>query len=213
MPTTPVSPGAVHIAVFARAPVAGAAKTRLIPALGAKGAARLHRTLVLQTLRTAYAAKLGPVTLWTAPDTSHPFFRALAKRGVSCQNQCAGELGERMRHALASTLPVPTLLIGSDCAPLRPSHLLAAADILRAGHDAVFLPAEDGGYVLIGLNADASQTLFDDIPWGSAEVMHTTRLRLARLGYSWEEPATLWDIDRPADLERLDGLSSCLTPA
>ena len=199
---SPVSPGPIHIAVFARAPVAGAAKTRLIPALGAQGAARLHRQLVLQTLKTAYAAKLGPVTLWAAPDTSHRFFRALTKRGVACQSQSAGDLGERMQHTLSSTLPLPTLLIGSDCAPLQASHLVAAADVLRAGHDAVFLPAEDGGYVLIGLNVEASSILFDDIPWGSSEVMCATRLRLAHLGYSWQEPVTLWDIDHPADLER-----------
>lgn len=198
----PASPGPVHIAVFARAPVAGAAKTRLIPALGAQGAARLHRQLVLQTLKTAFAAKLGPVTLWAAPDISHHFFRALMKHGVACQSQSVGDLGERMQHALSSTRPMPTLLIGSDCAPLRAAHLVAAADVLTAGHDAVFLPAEDGGYVLIGLNAEASTTLFENIPWGSSEVMQLTRLRLAQLGYSWQEPATLWDIDHPADLER-----------
>lgn len=197
-----LSPSPVHIAVFARAPVAGAAKTRLIPALGAQAAARLHRQLVLKTLQTAYAAKLGPVTLWAAPDTSHHFFRALSKHDVTCRAQSEGDLGKRMQHALSSTHPMPTLLIGSDCAPLQASHLVAAAGVLKAGHDAVFLPAEDGGYVLIGLNALASSTLFEGIPWGSSEVMCATRLRLAQLGYSWQEPVTLWDIDHPADLKR-----------
>jgi len=196
----------VHIAVFARAPVAGAAKTRLIPAIGATAAARLHRKLVQQTLKTACAAKLGPVTLWAAPDTSHRFFRALTKLGVLCRDQCAGDLGARMQHALSASHPLPTLLIGSDCAPLQAEHLIAAADVLRTGHDAVFLPAEDGGYVLIGLNAKADPALFTDIPWGTSEVMRVTRSRLARLGYDWQEPATLWDIDHPADLERWNAL-------
>lgn len=192
----------VHIAVFARAPVAGAAKTRLIPAIGALAAARLHRQLVLQTLRTAYAAKIGQVTLWTAPDASHRFFRALMKQGVICRTQQGPDLGARMQHALSFSRPQPTLLIGSDCAALQPSHLIAAADVLKAGHDAVFLPAEDGGYVLIGLNARADPALFADIPWGTSDVMRITRARLARIGYSWQEPVTLWDIDHPADLQR-----------
>jgi len=213
---TPTSAEPVHIAVFARAPVAGAAKTRLIPAIGAQAAARLHRKLVLQTLRTAYSAKIGPVTLWAAPDTEHHFFKALMNHGVTCRNQSDGDLGERMQHALSSTRPWPTLLVGSDCAPLRAEHLIAAADVLRAGNDAVFLPAEDGGYVLIGLNAEADPALFENIPWGSAEVMRVTRSRLAELDYSWVEPVTLWDIDEPADLKRWlsetnpDGLNGLL---
>lgn len=206
------STGPVHIAVFARAPVAGAAKTRLIPAIGATAAARVHRKLVLKTLKTAYAAKLGPVTLWAAPDTSHRFFRALTKLGVLCRDQCAGDLGARMQHALSASHPRPTLLIGSDCAPLQTEHLIAAANVLRTGHDAVFLPAEDGGYVLIGLNAEANPVLFDDIPWGTSEVMRITRTRLDRLGYSWREPITLWDIDQPADLDRWNTLKGIDLP-
>lgn len=198
----PESTEPVHIAVFARAPVAGAAKTRLIPAIGAAAAARLHRKLVLQSLKTAYAAKLGPVTLWAAPDTTHRFFRALMKHGVICRTQHGDDLGARMQHALSSSHARPTLLIGSDCAPLRIEHLIAAADVLRTGHDAVFLPAEDGGYVLIGLNAEVDPALFTDIPWGTSEVMRITRARLTQLGYLWREPVMLWDIDCPADLQR-----------
>jgi len=202
----------VHVAIFARAPVAGAAKTRLIPAIGATAAARVHRKLVLKTLKTACTAKLGPVTLWAAPDTSHRFFRALTKLGVLCRDQCAGDLGARMQHALSASHPLPTLLIGSDCAPLQAEHLVAAADVLRTGNDAVFLPAEDGGYVLIGLKAEADPALFAGIPWGTSEVMRITRSRLAQIAYSWQEPATLWDIDHPADLERWNALREIRIP-
>lgn len=195
---------AVHVAVFARAPVPGAAKTRLIPALGAVGAARLHRQLVLRTLRTVHEAGLGPVTLWCAPDSSHRFFRALRDRGLRCREQSAGHLGERMRHALASTLPAPTLLVGSDCACLSTEHLHMAAHALRQGNDAVFLPAEDGGYALVGLGVQAPKALFEGISWGGPEVMAATRQRLSALGYSWAEPAVVWDIDTPSDLLRWD---------
>lgn len=203
MPSRPQpSTQRVNIAVFARAPIPGAAKTRLIPALGAAGAARLHRQLVIRTLKTAYAAGLGPVTLWGAPDLSHGFFQALQKCGMQCREQINGDLGERMQHALTATLPAPTLLIGSDCACLTADHLRSAAHSLSSGFDAVFLPAEDGGYALIGLRAPAANALFDAMPWGGPAVMALTRSRLAAIGYAWEEPAVVWDIDTPADLLR-----------
>jgi glycosyltransferase A (GT-A) superfamily protein (DUF2064 family) len=107
-----------------------------------------------------------------------------------------------MQNAMATTLPTPTILIGSDCPLLSPRRMHAAADALNDGFDAVFLPAEDGGYVLIGLSADASPVLFEKIPWGTADVMAITRSRLKELGYSWTEPARLWDVDRPVDLLR-----------
>lgn len=201
----------VHLAVFARAPLPGQAKTRLIPALGAAGAARLHRRLVLQVLATAQAAALGPVTLWCAPDAGQRFFRALARRGVSCRTQLAGDLGARMRAALQATLPAPTLLIGSDCPALEPAHLHAAADCLRRGDDAVFLPAEDGGYVLVGLAGEAPAALFENMPWGGDQVMAETRARLLAAGLRWSEPARLWDVDRPEDLVRLAALGATQT--
>lgn len=193
----------MNVLVFARAPIAGAAKTRLIPALGARGAARLHRSLVLRALATAREAALGPVTLCCAPDTRHRFFRALARRGLRCTAQADGDLGARMRQAFEAALAMPTLLIGSDCPALTPAHLRRAASTLSDGRDAVFLPAEDGGYVLIGLAAAAPAALFEAMPWGEDTVMECTRERLRDLGWTWSEPATLWDVDRPADLVRL----------
>lgn len=160
--------------------------------------------MVLRTLRTAYEAKLGgTVVLWGAPDRSHRFFRTLARLGVTCQDQPAGDLGERMRHALAANQPRPVLLVGTDCPCMTPTHLRDAAKALLEGHDAVFLPAEDGGYVLIGLRSFAHHRLFSGISWGSSTVMDETRHRLRAIGYSWAEPATLWDVDNPDDLSRL----------
>jgi len=194
---------AVHLAVLARAPIPGRAKTRLIPALGEFGAARLHRQMVLQTLAKAHAAKIGPVTLWGTSEKSERFFRALMRCGVRYKPQPTGDLGERMRSVMVATLPSPTILIGSDCPPLTPEHLRAANNALLAGQDAVFIPVEDGGYALIGLNKAAPSDLFLNMPWGSCSVMAETRTRLNKLGFRWTELATLWDMDRPEDLERL----------
>ena len=206
-PEPPAKPPA--LAVFARAPQAGAAKTRLIPALGAAGAARLQRRLTLHALAVAGGAALGGVSLWVAPDGRHRFFRALRRCcAVELREQCGDHLGARMAAAFAAHAG-PLLLIGTDCPALQPAHLEAAARALSGeahehgdGNDAVFIPAEDGGYVLIGLRRP-QPGLFAGIDWGSDQVMVQTRQRLSALGLRWCELPALWDVDRPADLTRL----------
>ncbi len=197
--------GRVQLAILAKAPIAGLAKTRLIPALGAAGAARLQRQFTCRAVQTARAAGLGAVTLWCAPDHRQRFFRALAQAypGLVCVDQPAGDLGTRMlsafqRHCVSG----PTLLIGTDCPALQPAHLRAAAQALLSGRDAVFHPAEDGGYVLIGLR-QAQPALFEQMRWSTPEVMQDSRARAAAQGLSLLELETLWDVDLPEDLPRL----------
>lgn len=192
--------------VFAKAPTPGRVKTRLAPALGEVAAAALYRQLAERTLSTAVAAGLGQVELWCAPGTQDAFFLSCAERhGVGLRAQGEGDLGVRMAHALEFALAEgsPGLLIGSDCPVFTPEYLRDAAAALANGDDAVFGPAEDGGYVLIGLARGPAAPLFQDIAWGSATVMQETRARLARLNWRWRELATLWDVDRPEDLPRL----------
>jgi rSAM/selenodomain-associated transferase 1 len=194
------------VAVFARAPQPGTVKTRLIPALGAVGAARLQRRLTLHALAVAREAAIGSVTLWGAPDGRHRFFRALRRCGaVTVCRQSGGDLGARMAAAFAAH-DGPLLLIGSDCPALQATHLAAAAGALfeerQGGNDAVFIPAEDGGYVLVGLRRPQPR-LFAGVEWGSEQVMVQTRQRLSDLALRWVELPTLWDVDRPADLARL----------
>lgn len=200
----------VQIAVLAKAPVPGLAKSRLIPALGARGAARLQRQFTLRTLATTAAAQLGPVTLWCAPDSRHRFFKALHQRAaVDCVDQPAGDLGERMHAAFAHHCARgPALLVGTDCPALQPGHLREAARRLCDGAEAVFQPAEDGGYVLVGLRRPQPQ-LFSGIVWGSGDVMASTRSRAGTLRVS--ELETLWDVDVPADLARLQALAPWCT--
>jgi len=194
-----------RIVVFAKAPEPGAVKTRLIPPLDAEGAAALHARLVKCALATARTAAVGTIELACAPDTDHSFFRYCGARyGAALEPQGAGDLGARMltatRRVLAAGTPV--ILIGCDCPALTHEHLRAAARALRQGLDAVVAPAEDGGYVLIGL-ARAHGALFRGIAWGGAQVMADTRRRLDALGWCWSELETLWDVDRPQDYERL----------
>jgi uncharacterized protein len=194
------------IAVFARAPVAGSVKTRLVPLLGAEGAARLQEALVERALATACASRLGPVELWCAPDETHPFFaRCAARFGVTLRRQQGADLGARMGDAFERSLAQhrALVLIGADCPALEPRDLQAAARALDR-HDAVFVPAEDGGYVLVGL-ARTHAPLFEGVAWGGPAVMDETRARLAASGLAWTALPALWDVDRPEDYARLQG--------
>ena len=195
--------------VFAKAPTPGRVKTRLIPILGESGAAELQRQLIERTLHTAVASGLGRPELWCTPGPEDPFLAACAKRhGAGLRTQGEGDLGERMARALESALVAgaPGLLIGCDCPALTPAYLREAAAALAGGNDAVLGPAEDGGYVLIGLARSPPAELFEDIAWGTATVMQETRARLARANWRWRELALLWDVDRPEDLPRLHQL-------
>jgi rSAM/selenodomain-associated transferase 1 len=187
------------IAVLAKAPIPGFAKTRLIPAIGAHAAAVLQERLTEHTVETAIAAAIGPVTLWCAPDTSHASFRALAARlPITLAQQPAGDLGIRMLAALTAG----GLVIGSDCAAFTPDHLRAAADALDNA-DVVLIPAEDGGYVLIGMRAP-QPALFSDMTWGAPTVLTETRQRIATLNLKAVELPPLWDVDSEDDLARLE---------
>lgn len=195
--------------VFAKAPVAGTVKTRLIPLLGAAGAAALHRKLLLQTLSTAVEADLGPVELHAAPDVRDPFLIDAAKRaGVALLPQRGDDLGARMSNAFAEALARHSrvIIIGTDCPVLEPRHLGKTSAALDADHKAAFIPAEDGGYVLIALS-QWDHLLFDNMRWGTDTVMADTRARLAQLKWRWHELETLWDIDRPEDYRRWSELA------
>ena len=222
----------VALAIVAKAPIAGLAKTRLIPALGPGGAARAQRRFVLNSLHTAQAtvqaaadasakdpavgAAWGPVTLWCAPDATHRFFRALQRScrtapPLALQLQPQGDLGQRMLAAFEAHFSSQTaspsqavLLIGTDCPVLSPGHLQAAALALQT-HDVVLIPAEDGGYVLIGMRRCVPEA-FANIAWSTPQVLAQTRERLHAAGASVTELAPLWDVDEPADWQRLHNL-------
>jgi uncharacterized protein len=199
----------VAIAILAKAPVPGFAKTRLIPALGAEGAAALQARLIARAVATACAAGCGPVTLWATPNAVHSLFQKMAARySIALAVQPEGDLGARM-HAACAAARGPVLIIGTDCPALTTDHLRDAAQVLRAGRDAVVIPAEDGGYVLIGLTRPVP-ALFSDMIWSTSEVMGETRRRMAAQGLRWRELPPLWDVDRPEDLARMRMLDTGL---
>jgi uncharacterized protein len=196
------------VLIFAKAPLPGAVKTRLIPALGEQGATRLYSRLLRRQFEWMARSTPYAMELWAAPDGSHPLFRELAERHrLSIFAQRGEDLGARMGHAAQEAFERHRrlLLLGIDCPALTPAHLRQAFRWLEQGADAVLGPAEDGGYVLLGLNR-WHPALFSGHAWGSGSVTASTRQALRKLGWQWRELPQLWDLDRPDDLSRLTPL-------
>ena len=194
-----------HLVVFAKAPIAGLAKTRLIPALGAQGAADLAKHMLSHTLEQGLASSARAVELCMSPGPSDPAWHGVAlPQGIERSAQEDGDLGARMGRATERVLAHqqgPVVLIGTDCPALSSAHIAEAGRQLEQ-HDAVLLPASDGGYVLIGLRAH-SPSLFTNMAWSTPVVASETLRRMAILGLSvWQGPV-LHDIDEPADLDYL----------
>jgi rSAM/selenodomain-associated transferase 1 len=185
-----------RIVLFAKAPVPGRVKTRLIPALGAEGAARLAADMLEHTVEEALASGLA-VELCGEPDPAAWY----SGPPLHLSAQGEGDLGQRLHRAAARVLAEePVLLIGADCPALGRHRLRAAAGALEH-HDAVLHPAEDGGYALLGLRRfDA--TLFEGIAWSTSSVAAETLARIHTLGWTVDIRETLADIDEPSDLHR-----------
>lgn len=193
------------IQVFAKTPVTGQCKTRLIPALGIDGATALHKAMVQHTLNTATNAGLGPVELWCTPSQQHRFFSDCLKQyPLTLHQQCGHDLGTRMAYAMKYALQKyqQVILIGTDCPTLDENNLRQAQRQLVSGYDAVIGPAQDGGYVLIALRRTDAK-IFQSINWGTDTVLQQTRQRLIQLHFHWHELKSHRDIDTPDDLDTL----------
>ena len=181
-----------RILVFAKAPLPGRVKTRLIPALGAQRAADLAREMLERTLTEALATGLR-VELCGEPDPAGWYVGP----PVALSDQGLGGLGERLARA-AARVSGPFLLIGADCPELDRTRLGAAAAALE-DYDATIHPAEDGGYALLGLRR-AHPSLFEGIAWSTGAVAAQTMARIEALGWSLDVRETLRDVDEPEDL-------------
>jgi uncharacterized protein len=197
-----------RILIFARYPVPGEAKTRLIPALGPEGAARLHRRMTESAVAVARTALLSRKELNTgitvccagAPIKA---FRAWLGEDLHYEAQPSGDLGVRMNFALRTALQhdVAALVIGTDVPDITPAILAQAFEALRS-HDVVLGPAGDGGYYLIGMK-HLYPELFSGIEWGTERVWNQTCDITSGLGLKLSRLPMLGDVDRPGDLPLL----------
>lgn len=194
----------IRTIIFAKAPLAGFAKTRLIPALGEEGTARLARRMLQHTLDNAIAAAIGPVELCVTPKITTPSWAgAEIPQAVEVTEQGEGNLGARLARAVQRALGKDraVLLIGTDCIEMSAKTLREAAAALE-GKDAVIYPAADGGYALLGLNRFHA-SLFGGIAWSTETVASDTIKRIHALGWTLQMGALLHDVDEPGDLEYL----------
>ena len=197
------------VLIFSKTPIAGAVKTRLSPVLPAEQCAQLQQRLITHMLDVCLETDLA-VELWVAGDINHSFWsfcQTHYNTSIHAQHGC--DLGERMFNALQVTLKNSpfAIIVGADCIALQSHHLIQTAELLQSTRkqpttQCIIAPAEDGGYVLIGTN-QADFAWFSNVAWGTPEVLEQTYSNLIHADVTWTELDTLWDIDRPADLQRL----------
>ncbi len=195
------------IIVFARLPVPGRVKTRLVPVLGERGAADLQARLLRRTLATATAVTGAQVILCHDGETDAVPAELRLPAGCAVRAQQGADLGQRMHAAFGEVLARRpwALLVGADCPARTTGELHWAAARLAGGDDAVLGPVRDGGYSLIGLRCPQPR-LFERVPWSTGEVAGLTRSRMRAGALAWSELLLSWDVDVPADLARLGRL-------
>lgn len=200
-----------RIVIFAKAPCPGLVKTRLIPALGADGAAALAGYLLHSTLEEARHSQADSVELCAEPAFDDPAWQGVSfPENISLSYQGAGDLGERMARVVQRVVSQGerVILIGTDCPGLTRQKLNEAIAALQTQR-AVMFEALDGGYTLLGLQA-FDPALFTQIAWSTDKVSEQTHLAFSRLGWQCKVLGRLADIDRPEDLR---GLPSTWWPA
>jgi rSAM/selenodomain-associated transferase 1 len=194
--------------IFCKAPVIGQVKTRLTRILTAKEAMQVHIRLSVNILQLATQNNICPAQLWCTPLTDHPFFKASAQTfNITLEQQQGDDLGERMNQAFLSAFKTYSraLIIGCDCPSLTEQDLKDALNALNQENSCVLAPAEDGGYVLIGLNQPHPE-LFENMPWGTEQVLKQTRIRIKQYNFRHRELKEQWDVDTHEDLKRYHAL-------
>ncbi len=191
-----------RLCIFAKAPTPGKVKTRIAKHLGNELAVNLHSHLTKHCLESTKQYNFGPMELWCSPSCEHAFFIDCQKHfNIQLRPQLGNNLGERMFAAFTQGLSESksVILIGTDCPQIDNQYLNLAQQYLQT-NDVVLGPAQDGGYVLIGLRR-CDIRIFNHVVWGSDQVLQQTRENLLELGWQWQELPVLRDVDRPDDLD------------
>lgn len=184
------------IALFAKAPEPGRAKTRLTPPLTPEEAAAVARASLVATIVAVAGRPALPLTLFLEGTLGEPLASWIASHGVEVRPQASGDLGQRLRAAFSALFDAGAarvIAIGSDSPTLPFARLFAANAALRA-HDAVLGPAEDGGYYLLGLSRPEWR-LLEGIPWSSDAVARVTTERAAAIGATLATLEPWYDVD------------------
>ena len=198
-------PAATLVQLFAKLPVAGEVKTRLIPQIGVNKATAVYRHCLQNNIDLVESLPFAK-QLWVDRHGEDPLFAARGRHLQQGEN-----LGEKMFNALQYGLQSyqKVILIGSDCLDLRQDHFDQVITALEH-HDLAFIPALDGGYVLIGASRPVRPEIFENIEWSTELVMQQTLAQAQRHGISCHLLDSLRDIDQAADLQHYAELKSLL---
>ena len=190
------------LSIFAKTPILGRCKTRLIPMLGAEHALAAHRELVERTLRQVATAADIQASLWvTEIESQTQQWADTWQLPIALQE--GADLGQRMFACLdhlCGTAAEGALLMGTDCPGIDARYISAAARNLH-DYDVVLGPAEDGGYGLIGMR-QAHKVLFENIDWGTDAVAEQTLYAAEKCQLRVFQMPKIWDVDRPEDWQR-----------
>ena len=202
-----------RILVFAREPLQGKVKSRLAAEIGAKQALAVYQAMLARVGQLLIQSQIAAWDLWVTSNLSHKNFVSICNK-KNIYMQTGQDLGARMDAAIRQTLLKKSvesvILIGTDCPALTQRYLDQALLALESGVDVVLGPAEDGGYVLVGMRRPIG-AVFEDIPWGTEQVMQRTLEALKAKELTYRLLDTLWDVDRPEDLARLQLLEPPLS--
>lgn len=191
-----------RLLVFAKAPLLGKVKTRLIPLLGEQGALDFHVASIRFALEQRAAMQLSPMVLYIKGQAPGWLTELCQQLSIDVIQQQGDNLGERMLHAATEQLSQAqsVVLTGTDCLTLTSDRLTQLYQALE-DNDAVIIGAEDGGYVALGLK-QPSAALFTQFPFGNAQVYEKTIDAMRTLDWRYVELAKTWDVDRPGDIQR-----------
>jgi len=195
-----------HLLLFGKLPRLGRVKTRLVPPLSPEAARRLYRAFLDDQLRFLRSFEPWARIAWWTDDEPRPTEVAdLPLAGIDLRLQGPGNLGTRLLHAFSQTWGTgagATVIVGADSPTLPAAHVRAAFEVLEGGAAAVIAPADDGGYVLVGMT-EPRRELFAEITWGADDVAATTRRRARQGGIELVEIDPWYDVDEIHSLQRL----------
>ena len=191
-----------RLLVFAKAPVLGKVKTRLVTLLGEQGALDFHVASLRFALEQRAAMQLSPVVLYIIGQAPAWLTELCQRLSIDVIQQQGDNLGERMLHAATEQLSQArhVVLTGTDCLTLTPDRLTQLYQALKENNAAI-IGAEDGGYVALGLT-QLSAALFTQFPFGTAQVYQKTVDAMHTLDWRYAELTKTWDVDRPEDIQR-----------
>ena len=190
------------VIIFAKAPILGQVKTRLIPVIGEHKATELYQYLLKRTIETVELIAGVDKYLYVSGESAYQYFEQFSNWTLVSQR--GADIGERQQNALYECLAdnSATILIGADIIDICAADIVRAFDALQQGFDAVIGPSADGGYWLIG-SSSKPLPIFNDIRWSSARVFSQTRTLMRQHGLSFHCIAIRHDIDEVGDLRYL----------